>query len=66
MDYDKLVCRSPFNFFVKGMAKTEFSVPISIGANDEEFLPWSKDLNRYNYYTPTQISYAVPDEANIG
>lgn len=66
MDYEKLVCRSPSDFYPKGLSHFSFSINFGIGANDEEFLPWTKDLHRYNYYTPTVIDYAEPDEIEIG
>lgn len=66
MDYNKLVCRSPALFVPQNLASTDFSINFGISANDEEYLPWTKDTQRFNYYTPTALAYAVPDEVEIG
>lgn len=66
MDYDKLVCRTPAEFIPKGLSKTDYSINFGIGANDEEYLPWTKTVTRYNTYLPSSLGSAVPDEVQIG
>lgn len=41
-------------------------MPFSIGANDEDFMPWTKDLNRFRYYQPVAVAFADPEEVKIG
>jgi hypothetical protein len=66
IDYTKLACRTPADFHPEGLSTENYSVNFGIGANDEDFLPWTKDFNRYRYYKPTAIDHTDPEEVTIG
>ena len=66
IDYTKLACRTPAEFHPQGLSTSEYEVSFGIGANDEDFLPWTKDLTRYRFYTPTAIDHVDPEEVKIG
>lgn len=66
VDYEKLACRAPADFVPSGAGSDAFSVNFGVGANEEEFLPWTKDLHRFNFYSGTPVAAAVPAEVKIG
>ena len=61
-----MVCRSPEGFSIKETLGEAFSIPLGISFGEEEFKPWTKNTQRFHFYTQPVIDYAEPNEIKIG